>query len=147
MISGIDAIQPGWKVITADNENAGEIEELGGSEFIVRKGWLFPSDHRLPISTIAQVDPVDQQVYLSITKDQVEGLAAGTWTYQETASPMTDPRSWATGGVTDLDAPTTSSSVTDPGYAATGATSDSDDTVRLQEKLRVEGDDELIERR
>jgi uncharacterized protein (TIGR02271 family) len=132
MISGIDAIQPGWKVITADNENAGEIEELGGSDFIVRKGWLFPSDHRLPITTIAQVDPVDQQVYLSITKDQVEGLAAGTWTWQEPSSPMDDPGTWSTRGVTDMDAPTTSTGAVDQGYATTGSTADTGDTVRLQ---------------
>lgn len=132
MISGIDVIQPGWKVITADNEHAGEIEQLGGSDFIVRKGWLFPSDHRLPITTIAQVDPVDQQVYLSITKDQVEGLAAGTWTWQDPASPMADPGAWSTGGVTDMDAPTTAAGVADAGHAATDATTQLDDTVHLQ---------------
>lgn len=146
MISNLDRIQPGWKVITSDGENAGEVELIGGSELVVRKGWLFPTDHRLPVGAIAQVDDVDGQVFLAITKDQVEGLANGTWAWQEPASPMTDPGSWATGGVTDLDAPTTAadtftSADTTQGYAAgttqgyrtaeAGGTAE-DETVRLQ---------------
>jgi uncharacterized protein (TIGR02271 family) len=140
MLSNIDRVQPGWKVITSDNENVGEIEAIGTSEILVRKGWLFPTDRNLPIGAIQTVDPVDETIYLGITKDQVEGLADGTWTLDQAAV----GGAWGAGSVmasdavtNDLDAP-----VADTGYASGTAqdslygnaatTAETDETVRLQ---------------
>lgn len=106
MVTDIERIQPGWNVITADHENVGEIEAIGTGELLVRKGWLFPSDHRLPFTAIQVVDPVDEMIHLGITKDQVEGLAAGSWRFEDQ-----DAGAWGSGLVTDdvvandLDAP------------------------------------------
>ena len=136
MLSNIDRVHPGWKVITSDNESVGEIEAIGTSEILVRKGWLFPTDRNLPIGAIQTVDPVDETIHLGITKRQVEGLADGSWTSDQGGA-------WGAGAVvaddvvtTDLDAP-----VADTGYAAgtardslydTATTAETDESVRLQ---------------
>lgn len=60
--------QQGWKVIGSDGEKLGEIETVEQDYIVVRKGFLFPSDHHIPFGAIAASE--EGAVYLNVSKDQ-----------------------------------------------------------------------------
>jgi uncharacterized protein (TIGR02271 family) len=77
MSMSIDAtsIQPGWEVRSSDGEKIGEIEAIGSQEMHVRKGLIFTSDRYIPLQAVSAVEPENQAVYLSVTKDEVETIS------------------------------------------------------------------------
>ena len=64
-------VTPGATVFGSDNEKIGKVADVGSSHFIIEKGFIFTTDIYVPMSAIASVGD-DDNVYLSMTKDQIE---------------------------------------------------------------------------
>jgi hypothetical protein len=64
-------VTPGATVYGSDNEKIGKVADVGSSHFIIEKGFIFTTDIYVPMSAIASVGD-DDNVYLSMTKDQIE---------------------------------------------------------------------------
>jgi uncharacterized protein (TIGR02271 family) len=58
----------GMTVRGADGDKIGKIVGVSPNYVVVEKGFFFPSDHYIPTSAISSVG--DDEVYLSVTKDQ-----------------------------------------------------------------------------
>jgi len=58
----------GMTVRGSDGDKVGKIVEVSSNYVVVEKGFFFPSDHYIPMSAISSVG--DDEVYLSVTKDQ-----------------------------------------------------------------------------
>jgi len=58
----------GLDVIGSDDEKIGEVQDALGEYFVVKKGWLFPTEYYVPSAAIVNVD--DRAVYLNVTKDE-----------------------------------------------------------------------------
>jgi len=58
----------GLDVIGSDDEKIGEVQDALGEYFVVKKGWLFPTEYYVPSTAIVNVD--DRAVYLNVTKDE-----------------------------------------------------------------------------
>ena len=48
-------IDTGWDVVTADGEKLGDVDEVHPHYLVVSKGWLFPTERYVPVSTITDV--------------------------------------------------------------------------------------------
>ena len=70
-------IQAGWTVAGSDGGKVGDIEEVGPDYLLVTKGLIFKTDLYVPHDAIAEVDPADGRVILSVPKDEVENMG---WT-------------------------------------------------------------------
>jgi len=82
-------IRAGWDVYGSDGEKIGTVaagdSEPGAQYFVVEKGFLFPTELYVPFSAISRID--DDDMYLSVTKDEIEGQG---WDTMPTASADTD---------------------------------------------------------
>lgn len=58
----------GDEVFGSDGDKIGEIAAADETYIVVKKGWLFPSDHYIPRSAISTYE--DGNIYLAVTKDQ-----------------------------------------------------------------------------
>ena len=87
-------LRTGMNVYGSDSEKIGDIAMVEANHFVIQKGWLFPEDVYVPHSAISRVD--DDDVYLSLTKDQIE---AEDWS----AAPVGDVDYRADADVTDRD--------------------------------------------
>jgi uncharacterized protein (TIGR02271 family) len=58
---------PGATVYGADGEKVGTVAGAGGSYIVVEKGFFFPKDYYIPVSSIT--DSNENAVHLSVTKD------------------------------------------------------------------------------
>ena len=74
----------GMEVYGSDEEKVGEVEAVEGHYFVVKKGFLFPEDHYIPMDAIA--NNAGDSIYLGYTKDQV--LEQG-WTSPPAATDTT----------------------------------------------------------
>jgi len=59
----------GDDVIAADGDKVGNLADIHGTYLVVEKGFFFPRDYYIPFSTVANYDPGDGKIYLSVTKD------------------------------------------------------------------------------
>jgi uncharacterized protein (TIGR02271 family) len=59
----------GLTVVGSDGDKVGKAIGYDGQYMVVEKGFFFPSDHYIPTSAISSVG--DDEVYLSVTKDEV----------------------------------------------------------------------------
>jgi uncharacterized protein (TIGR02271 family) len=59
----------GDDVIAADGDKVGSLADIQGNYLVVEKGFFFPRDYYIPFNTVANYDPGDGKIYLSVTKD------------------------------------------------------------------------------
>lgn len=59
----------GDDVIAADGDKVGSLADIYGNYLVVEKGFFFPRDYYIPFTNVANYDPGDGKVYLSVTKD------------------------------------------------------------------------------
>src|SRR5690349_14632054 len=64
-----EQIAEGMDVFGADGDKVGTIVALGARYLVVEKGFFFPTDYYIPTSAIARVDPDDDAVWLTVSKD------------------------------------------------------------------------------
>ena len=110
-------IDNGWDVVTSDGEKLGDVDEVHPHYLVVSKGWLFPTERYVPVSTITSV--ADNTVHLSVSKSEVDSQG---W---DTVPDMAETTS--TSGMTDSTGTTGMTSGT-TGYSET---TDLDDTQRM----------------
>ena len=110
-------IDNGWDVVTSDGEKLGDVDEVHPDYLVVSKGWLFPTERYVPVSTIISV--ADNTVHLSVSKSEVDSQG---W---DTVPDMAETTS--TSGMTDSTGTTGMTSGT-TGYSET---TDLDDTQRM----------------
>jgi len=110
-------IDNGWDVVTSDGEKLGDVDEVHPHYLVVSKGWLFPTERYVPVSTIISV--ADNTVHLSVSKSEVDSQG---W---DTVPDMAETTS--TSGMTDSTGTTGMTSGT-TGYSET---TDLDDTQRM----------------
>jgi uncharacterized protein (TIGR02271 family) len=63
-------IDTGWDVVTSDGEKLGDVDEVHPHYLVVSKGWLFPTERYVPVSTITDV--TDNTVYINVSKAEVD---------------------------------------------------------------------------
>lgn len=63
-------IDNGWDVVTSDGEKLGDVDEVHPHYLVVSKGWLFPTERYVPVSTITDVS--DNKVYINVSKAEVD---------------------------------------------------------------------------
>lgn len=61
-------IEVGMNVLDVNGEKVGGVDHLGSDYILVAKGWLFPTDFRVPITQVASVD---KAVHLNVDKNEV----------------------------------------------------------------------------
>jgi len=61
-------IEVGMHVLDINGDKIGGVDHLQPGHIIVAKGWLFPTDFKVPISQVASVD---KDVHLNVAKDEV----------------------------------------------------------------------------
>jgi len=59
----------GDDVIAADGDKVGNLADIHGTYLVVEKGFFFPRDYYIPFNTVANYDPADGKIYLSVAKD------------------------------------------------------------------------------
>jgi uncharacterized protein (TIGR02271 family) len=59
----------GDEVIAADGEKIGKLAAVTGSELVIEKGFLFPTDYHIPYSVVSSYDEADGKIYLAVSKD------------------------------------------------------------------------------
>jgi len=111
----------GDDVIAADGDKIGNLADLHGTYLVVEKGFFFPRDYYIPFSTVANYDPGDGKIYLSVTKDAA--LNSG-WDHKPDLS--AEDRAYAAGAPRDTYA-------TDTTATTTGRTRDTYATDRTTE--------------
>ncbi len=73
----IGAIQPGMEVFGSDEEKIGDVFDVLPGWFVVTKGFVFPTDHYIPVAAVANIDP-DGRISLAFTKDEALEQGWGT---------------------------------------------------------------------
>jgi uncharacterized protein (TIGR02271 family) len=73
---GVWEIDNGWDVFGADGDKVGDVHEVQPHYIVVSKGFFFPTERYVPVSAITNVD--DDRVYLSVSKDQIDGMGWDT---------------------------------------------------------------------
>jgi hypothetical protein len=63
-------IERGWDVFAADGDKVGDVWEVRGDYIVVSKGFLFKSDHYVPMSAISGLER--GRVHLNVAKDQID---------------------------------------------------------------------------
>jgi hypothetical protein len=63
-------IERGWDVFAADGDKVGDVWEVRGDYIVVSKGFLFKSDHYVPMSAISGLER--GRVHLNLAKDQID---------------------------------------------------------------------------
>jgi hypothetical protein len=63
-------IERGWDVFAADGDKVGDVWEARGDYIVVSKGFLFKSDHYVPMSAISGLER--GRVHLNVAKDQMD---------------------------------------------------------------------------
>jgi len=71
------AIQPGMEVFGSDGEKIGEVFDVLPGWFVVTKGFVFPTDHYIPVAAVANID-ADGRISLAFTKDEALEQGWGT---------------------------------------------------------------------
>lgn len=86
----------GDEVLAADGEKIGKLAGVSGSDLVIEKGFLFPTDYMIPFSAVSSYDEPGGKVYLSVSKDDAlngrwadAGAYATTTGYTE-GTPRTD---------------------------------------------------------
>jgi uncharacterized protein (TIGR02271 family) len=64
-----EQVAEGMDVFGADGDKVGTIVTVGARYLVVEKGFFFPTDYYIPTSAIARVDPDDDAVWLTVSKD------------------------------------------------------------------------------
>src|SRR5689334_24464570 len=67
----------GWKVESGDGENLGKVDEAtydtSSSCLVVDTGfWIFGKKRMIPAGVVERLDPEDEIVYVSMTKDEIK---------------------------------------------------------------------------
>jgi len=123
MTTTLYQIEPGFDVIGADNDKIGDVSEIGPNYLLVTKGFIFVHDMYIPTSAITDVR--DEDVYLNVTKDQIDAMGWHEPPADTYADQGTDG-GWSGESVgTDADAYGTTATT---GYAA----QPTDDTLTVQ---------------
>lgn len=165
MAMDIGRIQTGWDVYGSDGDKVGDVSDVGPNYLLVTKGFLFTKDIYIPTSAVSGVE--EDRVYLSVAKDQIDGMGwdqpptdTGSADYGTTGSTMTTgvddttttqtvggAGAAGTTGYTDTDTGTTSSdyvvgqettaTTSQTGYVDTGAQAASTSNVQDDDTLRV----------
>lgn len=66
-------IEPGTRVYSSDNENIGEVEEVGPAYLLTRKGWFFVTQRYIPFDAVSRIEA--DGVYLTVAKAQLDAMA------------------------------------------------------------------------
>jgi len=123
-------IDHGYTVYAADGEKVGDVQDVQPHYLTVSKGFFFPSERYVPVSAITDVR--DEDVYLSVSKDQID---AQGWDTVPAAQTYTD-----TDTTTYREMDQTRSTDTLVGERTTGSVDSTDDDVRMpvmEEQLSV----------
>jgi hypothetical protein len=67
----------GWKVESVDGQHLGKVDEANSetssSCLVVDTGfWIFGKKRMIPAGVVQRIDPDDEIVYVSMTKDQIK---------------------------------------------------------------------------
>jgi len=69
---GVWEIDHGWDVFSSDGDKIGDVEEVHPHYLTVSKGFFFPSEKYVPVSSITSVD--GERVYVNATKSEIDNL-------------------------------------------------------------------------
>lgn len=73
---GVWEIDHGWDVFSSDGDKIGDVEEVHSHYLTVSKGFFFPSEKYVPVSSITSVD--GERVYVSASKSEIDNLGWDT---------------------------------------------------------------------
>ena len=73
---GVWEIDHGWDVFSSDGDKIGDVEEVHSHYLTVSKGFFFPSEKYVPVSSITNVD--GERVYVNATKSEIDNLGWDT---------------------------------------------------------------------
>lgn len=73
---GVWEIDHGWDVFSSDGDKIGDVEEVHPHYLTVSKGFFFPSEKYVPVSSITSVD--GERVYVGATKSEIDNLGWDT---------------------------------------------------------------------
>src|SRR4051794_18662837 len=80
----LSTIHEGATVFDANGDKLGKVHTVEADQFIVEKGFFFPTDYIVPSSVVTRV--TEDEVYLSVTKD--EAIDRGdAWTTSDVTTP------------------------------------------------------------
>jgi len=129
-----DQLGEGMNVYGSDGAKVGSIVSLGPTYLVVEKGFFFPTDYYIPTSAIARIDPANDDVWLTVSKD--DALQQG-WD----VAPAADAVATGDDVMTDA-APMATTHAVDwagtPAAAARGTTVREDDADTVVVPLREE---------
>ncbi len=83
----IHAVEPGWKVKTADADDLGTVEEVTERHILVKSGLINASQRYLPLACLAHVQPERKEIRISLTSAEVE---EGDWSEPPAEGPRTE---------------------------------------------------------
>jgi len=115
----------GDDVIAADGDKVGNLADVYGTYLVVEKGFFFPRDYYIPFSTVANYDPGNGKIYLSVTKDAA--LNSG---WDQKPSLTAEDRAYAAGTTRDTYA-------TDMGAGRTRDTYATDRTTEMTDRDHI----------
>jgi len=73
---GVWEIDHGWDVFSSDGDKIGDVEEVHPHYLTVSKGFFFPTEKYVPVSSITSVD--GERVYVNATKSEIDNLGWDT---------------------------------------------------------------------
>lgn len=83
----IHAVEPGWKVKTADADELGTVQEVTDRHILVKSG-LINAEHRyLPLACLAHVQPELKEIGISMTSAEID---EGDWAVPPTEGPRSE---------------------------------------------------------
>ena len=121
-------IDNGWDVVTSDGEKIGDVDEVHPHYLVVSKGWLFPTERYVPVSTITNVE--DNTVHLSVSKSEVDNQG---WDTIPDIADMTSTTNSSTMDTTDTSRMTDTSQMTDTTDTSRRDTTRNTDTTRTDD--------------
>lgn len=74
MTDRIEMVQPGWEIVGADDQRIGDVGGVEDDYLQTTKGLLFPKDIFVPTEAVEDVDLVEERVYLSISRDEIDEM-------------------------------------------------------------------------
>jgi len=113
-------VQHGWDVYGSDEEKVGSVSEVRSDYIIAHKGFFFPKDLYIPVSSIARIE--HDRVYLNVAKDAVDEQG---WDTDPGLASTTTTTGWTGAGATRAEIP---DAIGTPGLS--GATDEGGRTVR-----------------